>query len=123
MLLSDQRFILELATVQMPSSQHVLKSQGSVTYQQNVHELQSKQYARVSTITHIWIEMRSLTVTLTWQSLETLSQGLRKPIDDKWMTHVTMQDYQLYENVLLLAKTINEHKQNLALQNETCNLE
>ena len=39
------------------------------------------------------------------------------------MTHVTMQDYQLYENVLLLAKTINEHKQNLALQNETCNLE
>ena len=34
------------------------------------------------------------------------------------MTPVTMQDYQLYENVLPLAKAINEHKQTLALQNE-----
>ena len=39
-------------------------------------------------------------------------------VDDKWMTSVTMQDYQLYENVLSLAKTINEQKQTLALQHE-----
>ena len=38
--------------------------------------------------------------------------------DDKWMKPVTMQDYQLYENVLPSVKTINEHKQTLALQNE-----
>ena len=34
------------------------------------------------------------------------------------MTFVTILDYQLYENVLPSVKTINEHKQILALQNE-----
>lgn len=34
------------------------------------------------------------------------------------MTPVTMLDYQLHENVLPSIKTINEHKQILALQNE-----
>ena len=29
-------------------------------------------------------------------------------VNDKWMTPVTMQDYELYENVLASAKTINE---------------
>ena len=47
--------------------------------------------------------MKSLTVTLTWKISE---------------TPVTMQDYQLYENVLPSSKTINEQKQILALQNE-----
>ena len=34
------------------------------------------------------------------------------------MTPVTMQDYQLYENVLTTTKTINEQKQTLAQQND-----
>ena len=38
--------------------------------------------------------------------------------DDKWKTPVTMQEYKVYENMLPTAKTINEHKQILALQHE-----
>ena len=109
MLLDDQRLVLGLATVQMPSSAEVpVKCNISTTCSQ-------------ITVKAVYYLDRDEAIDSDPNLAEfrdIIPRTKKTKVDDKWMTPVTMQDYQLYENVLPSAKTINEHKQTLALQNE-----
>ena len=117
MLLDDQRLVLGLATVQIPSSAEVpVKCNISTKCSQITVKAV---YKGLHNRTYYLDRDEAIDSDPNLAEFRDIIPRTKKTkVDDKWMTPVTMQDYQLYENVLPSAKTINEHKQTLALQNE-----